>query len=155
VTLDKLRSPQHTDTNMVEASIWWEALVQRYNGRNIQFHVDGPARDLKLPSELFDSVADNLVENALGKAPDRAGLLVRVTLSAARGGTLTVCDNGAAIANNVAEQLFDNPVQSQTGLGIGLFQAAKQAAQAGYRLALAANEPGMVCFVLTREDSTT
>jgi len=49
------------------------------------------------------------------------------------------------------EQLFHNPVQSHTGLGIGLFQAAKQAAQAGYCLALAANEPGMVCFVLTRE----
>jgi len=151
VTLDKLRSPQHTDTSMVEAAIWWEGLLQRYNGRNIHFHVDGPARDLKLPSDLFDSVADNLVENALGKSSDRSSLQVRVTLSAARGGTLTVCDNGAAIANNVAEQLFDNPVQSQTGLGIGLFQAAKQAAQAGYRLALAANEPGMVCFVLTRE----
>ena len=76
---------------------------------------------------------------------------MRVTLSAARGGTLTVCDNGAAVSDSVVEQLFDNPVQSHTGLGIGLFQAAKQALQAGYRLALAANEPGMVCFVLTRE----
>jgi len=52
----------------------------------------------------------------------------------------------------VVEQLFDNPLQSHTGLGIGLFQASKQAIQAGYRLALAANEPGMVCFVLTREN---
>jgi hypothetical protein len=39
---------------------------------------------------------------------------------------------------------------SHTGLGVGLYHAAKQAAQFGYRLTLAANEPGRVCFVLTR-----
>ncbi len=151
VTLDKLRSPQQTDSSMADAAIWWEGLLQRFNGRKILFHVDGPAKDLKLPLELFDSVADNLIENALAKSADHSTLQVRVTLSAARGGTLTVCDNGAAIANDVAEQLFDNPVQSHTGLGIGLFQAAKQAVASGYRLVLAANEPGTVCFVLTRE----
>ena len=104
-----------------------------------------------MPSDLFDSVADNLIENALSKSSDPAVLQVRVTLSVARGGTLTVCDNGAAIANDVADELFENPVQSHTGLGIGLFQAAKQADQIGYRLSLAANEPGMVCFVLTQD----
>jgi len=150
-TLDKLRAPQPTDASQVDAAIWWEGLIQRHNGRNIQFQVDGPAKDLKLPAELFDSVADNLIENALGKSADRARLQVRVTLSAARGGTLTVCDNGAAIARSVAEQLFEVPLPSRTGLGVGLFQSARQAAQAGYRLALAANEPGMVCFVLMRE----
>jgi C4-dicarboxylate-specific signal transduction histidine kinase len=76
---------------------------------------------------------------------------VRVTFSTARGGTLAVCDNGAALAKGMAEQLFEAPVTSQTGLGVGLYQSSKQAAQLGYRLALAANEPGMVCFVLTRE----
>ena len=151
VTLDKLRSPQRTDASMADAAIWWEGLMQRHNGQNIHFQVDGPAKDLKVPSELFDSVADNLIENALSKSADLAALQVRVTLSTARGGTLTVCDNGAPVADSVVEQLFDNPVQSQTGLGIGLFQAAKQALQAGYRLALAANEPGVVCFVLTRD----
>lgn len=154
VTLDKLRSPQRTDASLADAAIWWEGLLQRYNGRNIQFHVDGPAKDLKLPSELFDSVADNLIENALAKTAALSVLQVRVTLSTARGGTLTVCDNGAAIPDEVAAQLFDNPVQSHTGLGIGLFQAAKQAVQSGYRLALAANEPGMICFVLTHEDES-
>jgi sensor histidine kinase regulating citrate/malate metabolism len=76
---------------------------------------------------------------------------VRVTFSAARGGTLTVCDNGAAIAKATADQLFSAPVSSQTGLGVALYQSAHQATQLGYRLALAANEPGVVCFVLTRE----
>jgi hypothetical protein len=35
-------------------------------------------------------------------------------------------------------------------LGVGLYQAARQAAQHGYRLALAANEPGQVRFELGR-----
>jgi signal transduction histidine kinase len=150
-TLDKLRSPQQADVTQVEAAVWWDGLVQRYTGRNIQFQVDGPAKDVKLPSELFDSVADNLIENAFNKAAGGAGVQVRVTFSAARGGTLTVCDNGAALAKGMADQLFEAPVASQTGLGVGLYQSSKQANQLGYRLALAANGPGMVCFVLTRE----
>lgn len=150
-TLDKLRSPQQADAARVDFGVWWEGLIQRYTGHNIHFQVDGPARDLKLPAELFDSVADNLIENALNKSAAGAGLQVRVTLSAARGGTLTVCDNGAAIAKSTESQLFEAPVPSQSGLGVGLYHSARQAAQLGYRLALAANQPGTVCFVLTRE----
>ena len=151
VTLDKLRSPQQTDVTQVDAAAWWEGMLQRYNGRNIQFQVDGPVNDFKLPSELYDSVADNLIENAFNKAAGGAGVEVKVTFSAARGGTLAVCDNGAALAKGMANQLFEAPVASQTGLGVGLYQASRQAAQLGYRLALAANEPGKVCFMLTRE----
>jgi len=153
VTLEKLRSPEQADPTRVDAAVWWEGLIQRYNGRHIQFQVDGAAvGDLKLPSELFDSVADNLIENALNKSLGAgASLQVRVTFSPARSGTLTVCDNGAAVAQSTKEQLFEAPVQSQTGLGVALYQSAKQANQLGYRLSLAVNEPGMVCFVLTRE----
>lgn len=74
-----------------------------------------------------------------------------VTFSPVDGGTLTVCDNGAAVGRNVAIHLFEAPVPSLSGLGIGLLQAAKQAARYGFRLALAANDPGRVCFVLARE----
>jgi signal transduction histidine kinase len=155
VTLDKLRSPQQADAARMDFAVWWEGLIQRYTGRNIHFQVDGPARDLKLPAELFDSVADNLIENALNKTATSAGLQVRVTFSAARGGTLTVCDNGAAVAKSTESQLFEAPVPSQSGLGVGLYHSAKQASQLGYRLALAANEPGRVCFVLTREGGET
>jgi signal transduction histidine kinase len=155
VTLDKLRSPQRAGVSQVDAAIWWEGLVQRYNGRKIQFHVDGPAKDLQLPAELFDSIADNLIENALAKAADNAPLQVRVTFSVALGGTLTVCDTGAAIPKGIVEQLFEATTPSHTGLGVGLFQASRQAVQAGYRLALAANEPGTVCFVLTRQSGVT
>jgi signal transduction histidine kinase len=152
VTLEKLRAPAEADVTRADAAVWWAGLTQRYNGRDIRFQVDGAAQDLRLPSELFDSVADNLIENALHKSVGGAGIEVRVTFSAARGGTLTVCDNGAAIEKNTADQLFAEPVASQTGLGVGLYHSARQAAQQGYRLALAANMPGTVCFVLTRAE---
>lgn len=150
-TLDKLQAPQKSDPSEIDAAIWWEALTQRHNGRNIQFDIDGPAQDTRLPAELFDSVADNLIENALNKRADNKGLEVRVTFSPAHGETLAVCDNGAAVGRNIAPQLFESPVPSHTGLGVGLYQAAKQAGRFGYRLALSVNEPGRVCFVLARE----
>jgi signal transduction histidine kinase len=155
-TLDKLRTPQQqADATRVDAALWWEGLIQRHTGRNIHFHMDGPPRNLKLPAELFDSVADNLIENAVNKSADGTGLQIRVTLTAARGGTLTVCDNGAAIAKSTESQLFQAPVHSQSGLGVGLYHSARQAAQLGYRLTLAANRRGTVCFVLTREEEET
>jgi signal transduction histidine kinase len=150
VTLEKLQAPQQTDTSQVDAKLWWEELVQRYSSRNVQFQLDGAPEGLKLPAELFDSVADNLIENALQKAAGSPGLAIKVTFSPTLGGTLTVCDSGAAVPRSVAAQLLESPVESRTGLGVGLYHAAKQAAQLGYRLALAANDPGRVCFVLAR-----
>jgi K+-sensing histidine kinase KdpD len=154
VTLDKLRSPQQADAARVRATLWWEGLIRRHTGRDVQFQVEEPAQDLQLPAELFDSVADNLIDNALHKAGIGAGLQVRVTLSAAHGGTLTVCDNGAAVPKNLTNQLFEAPVPSQTGLGVGLYHSARQAAPLGYRLALTANEAGKVCFVLARKSDS-
>jgi hypothetical protein len=79
---------------------------------------------------------------------------VRVTFSPARGGTLAVCDDGAPVPAQLAGQILRAPVPSQSGLGVGLYQSARAAAEHGYRLALAANEPGRVCFVLTPEPGT-
>ncbi len=151
VTLDKLQAPQQADTSQVDAGIWWEQLTQRYGTRNVQFIVDGAAPGVKLPAELFDSVADNLIENALHKSADSTALQVRVTFSSARGGTLAVCDSGAPVPRGVVAELFEAPVTSRTGLGVGLYHAAKQASRLGYRLTLAVNEPGNVCFMLTHE----
>jgi hypothetical protein len=50
VTLDKLRSPEPADATQVEAAVWWQGLLQRYNGRSIEFQADGHGRDLKLPA---------------------------------------------------------------------------------------------------------
>jgi len=148
VTLDKLQAPQQADTSRVDAGIWWAGLNQRYATRNVRFALEGSTAGLALPAELFDSVADNLIENALNKAGEPAPVAVQVTFSQARGGSLAVCDSGAPVPKALAAQLFDSPVPSRTGLGVGLYHAAKQAGQQGYRLSLAVNETGKVCFLL-------
>jgi signal transduction histidine kinase len=148
-TLDKLRAPQQVDADQVDALIWWEGLVQRYNTRGVQFTAERVARNLKIPSELFDSVADNLIENALSKKTVGATVEVQVRFSPVDGGMLSVCDSGVAIGRNIAARLFAAPVPSQTGLGIGLYHAAKQAERLGYRLELCDNESGRVRFALS------
>jgi signal transduction histidine kinase len=153
-TLDKLRDPGSAAASEIDAQTWWRSLVQRYSGRTIEFILDGPIVALKIPAELFDSVADNLIENAFNKNESPA-LRVRVTFGAAERGTLTVCDTGAAISKSVASQLFDGAVSSQTGFGVGLYQSSRLAAQSGYRLALDANSAGKVCFVLSGEIAVT
>lgn len=44
--------------------------------------------------------------------------------------------------------LFLSPVASDSGLGVGLYQAARQAARVGYRLELPGNQVGQVTFRL-------
>jgi hypothetical protein len=50
----------------------------------------------------------------------------------------------------VAQVLFEEPIPRPQGGGfaIGLFQFARLAAQSGYAVSLAANEPGRVVFRL-------
>ena len=76
-----------------------------------------------------------------------------MTFAPAGENALTVCDTGAAVPKAIAAQLFDAPVSSHTGLGVGLYHAARQAADLGYRLRLVANEQGIVCFALTRGEA--
>jgi C4-dicarboxylate-specific signal transduction histidine kinase len=103
--------------------------------------------------ELFDSVADNLIENALKKSTESVGLSVRVIFSAVGRGTLTVSDNGRAVSRSAAQDLFSAPVHSQTGFGVGLYQSSRLAADFGYTLSLATNEIGNVSFVLASQHS--
>lgn len=151
-TLDKLRAPSESPMEMVDAIAWWEQLKQRYADRNIEFILGSRAIEGVLPGDLFNSVAENLLENALFKAKNEPGLQISAQLaSAGRAHSLRVCDDGSAIRASVAETLFSGAVKSQTGLGIGLYQAAKQAERLGYRLAIAGNDRGMVCFELARK----
>jgi signal transduction histidine kinase len=148
-TLEKLGAPVTSESHGGEAETWWNALVQRYNDRNIEFTADGSFNGVVVPLELFDSVADNLLENALNKAAGQQALKVQVSFSSATGGTLSVCDDGAPVPASVAGQLFRGAVSSHTGLGVGLYQSSRLATQCGYRLRLESNAPGRVCFVLS------
>ena len=152
-TLEKLTAAWPASPAQTGASAWWESLKQRYANTEITFAGAGAMAGLSLPGELFDSVAENLLQNALAKAQQHAGLHISVSFEPAGGGRLTICDTGKAVPQAVAARLFAAPVPSQNGLGIGLYQAAKQAQELGYQLTLANNTDGRVCFELAREGS--
>ncbi len=61
---------------------------------------------------------------------------------------LLIRDTGSAIDENTERALFKEPINSDNGLGIGLYQAAKQAESHGYSLLLKNNVDGDVCFKL-------
>ena len=149
-TLEKLKAPQPANPVQVDAAVWWEGLKQRYTRNEIAFSANGALAAVTLPGELFDSVAENLLQNATAKAQLDASVSISVSLQSDNGGGLRVCDSGKAVPPAIAERLFSAPVPSQTGFGIGLFQAAKQAQQLGYNLTLESNSKGKVCFVLAR-----
>jgi sensor histidine kinase regulating citrate/malate metabolism len=61
---------------------------------------------------------------------------------------LRVTDSGRAVPEDLSARLLRGPVASQGGLGIGLYQAARQAEAAGFTLSLENNRDGEVCFAL-------
>jgi len=148
LTLDKLREPQLERQHMVKVSTWWQALKRRYAGNGITFSSRGVPPEMDVGRAMFDNIADNLLQNALEKAKAERSLEVRVDLNFKDGLILNISDNGSAIPEHIAVQMFRAHVISENGLGIGLYFAARQARQAGYELKLSENRDGRVCFTL-------
>ena len=145
-TLEKLQRPLPEQDTRVPVGAWWEALARQYGERGVEFSAATPD-GAEVPRALFDSVADNLLQNALAKRAAQPGVQVRAALA---GSEFSVCDSGRAVPEAIAASLLRAPVQSENGLGIGLFQAARQAVAAGYALRLESNRDGEVCFALRR-----
>ncbi|WP_191090274.1 HAMP domain-containing sensor histidine kinase [Dechloromonas sp. CZR5] len=143
-TLDKLQSPRLEDDERLDARAWWLRLQERYAHADIEWHGEPYAEEV-LPRALFDSVAENLLQNAIAKRQRESGLFIDVTFGEEG---LSVTDNGSAIPPGVAEGLLNAPVASNDGLGVGLYHAAKQAEAMGYRLSLVTNQKGCVLFRL-------
>jgi signal transduction histidine kinase len=153
ITLDKLKAPEKAiDTNQIQAREWWRVLKSRYAREELRYSIDDANATVWLPQELFDSVADNLVQNALRKCVGHPDVEVRVELETQPYPCLTVCDSGEAVPPEVRDKLFHAPVSNYDGLGIGLYQATKQAASLGYRLELVGNRDGEVCFSLIKSE---
>lgn len=149
-TLDKLQRPVPEQDSRVPLAEWWQALARQYRDRGVEFADDVAPGSTRIPRGLFDSVADNLLANALAKRAAQPGVRVRVALLPEGAEGLRVCDTGRAVPEQIAGSLLLAPVQSDSGLGIGLYQAARQAAAAGYALRLESNRDGEVCFALRR-----
>ena len=147
-TLAKLQRPQEGGEIFVPAGAWWEELGRQYAREGVQFEPARVPPGARLPRTLFDSVTDNLIRNALAKRAVDGSTRVHASLEYREGIALRVQDNGRAVPADMAEGLFRAPVASRSGLGIGLYQAARQAQAAGYSLSLDSNRDGDVCFSL-------
>jgi sensor histidine kinase regulating citrate/malate metabolism len=115
----------------------------------VHFDLGRGRTGVRVPRSLFDSVADNLVRNALAKREADPSVRIVVSLTLDGEVALRVTDSGRAVPEELAARLLRGPVTSQGGLGIGLYQAARQAEAAGFALSLETNRDGEVCFVLT------
>jgi len=144
-TLDKLQSPRMETLGSVAGDIWWARLKDRYAHAPVDWRETGGAGCM-VPLGLFDSVAENLLQNAMAKRQREPGLKIDVAFVE---GSLSVSDDGSAIEPARARALLNEPVSSEDGLGIGLYHAARQAEGMSYRLSLAENRPGRVAFTLS------
>ena len=149
-TLDKLRRPEEQPVVWQRAASWWADLGQRYGSAAIDFTEGGIDPAAEVPSGMFNSVAENLLQNALDKRLHETGLRISASFSAGEAIEFSVCDSGSPIADDLAAKLMRGPVESAGGFGIGLYQVARQAEGLGYRLELQANQAGHVCFRLHR-----
>ncbi len=157
LALDKLQLPAPQESERGAITSWWDQLVARHDSENIEFLADIHNGELALPWDCFDSVVENLLDNARNKAKTNVPIQIKVGLYENEGKVvLSVVDNGEAIEASLASQLLSQPVSSDDGFGIGLYQSAQQAEVNGYRLVLSENLDGAVRFTLTnREYSMT
>jgi len=151
--LEKLRRPSVTPERNMDVDAWWETIQARYPNPGIDFVRGAQQHGMQVPGLLFDHVVDNLLHNALAKRNANPAVRIRVVLDAADGNArLRVEDSGSAVPGELMSGLLHAPVRSEAGLGIGLYQAARQAAAQDYRLVLEENREGKVRFALEPQD---
>ncbi len=148
-TLDKLQRPQSQSDEATSVQDWWERLQREYSSRGVEFEANGLRPGLEIPRSLADSVADNLLQNALGKRQTDPSVEIRCKLSCERDFHFSVCDSGAVVPAEMEGLILRAPVRSRSGLGIGLYHAARQAESCGYMLELESNVQGQVRFALS------
>ena len=151
LALDKLRDPEDVTIEHMSLQSWWKKLQNRLRSEKIVFQAHIQSNPI-IPFDLFDSVIENLLENANFKAQLDPELQITISLMTENTNIkFSVCDSGDAINDKIVDKLFDQPMDSKTGLGIGLYQAARQAELNGFHLKLVHNEMGRVCFQLSND----
>ena len=153
LALQKLQAPEKETSSHILAADWWEELSTRLEESNIRFN-DYIKHDLLIPEELFNSVVENLIENAIHKRQVDPDIIITVTLKTdIKTIVLNVTDTGHAIDGGIAKLIFKEHVPSDSGHGIGLYQASRQAESLNYSLQLIENHDGNVSFELTTHKS--
>lgn len=145
-TLAKLKEPELSGSiKYLGLQDWLFNFRKEHSHPRINYR-DDIELDHEIPSELFDSVLNNLITNALSK--DEVSEIIVDLIANREMIVITVCDNGNSIDSEVENQLFNKPVSSGKGMGIGLYQSAIMARTLNYELELANNQQGKVCFSL-------
>lgn len=150
LTLDKLQAPRFEDDAPIPLGRWWDELVARYAHSGIRFEADGERDDRRVvPAVPLNHAMENLLANALEKRAASPRLGIEVNLRTEGDSfAVDVIDDGIPLAPALAADLFKGPVPSETGLGIGLYQAARLLERSGFTLVLADNREGCVRFRL-------
>ncbi|MEL0083087.1 MAG: ATP-binding protein, partial [Gammaproteobacteria bacterium] len=152
-TLEKLDAPEDISSTFQVARIWWEKLRLRYEPNQIEF-ISRLETETLIPRDLFERVAENLLENAQRKRQTEPDISISIELIVTQQRiTLCVTDSGSPAPEEIAQLLFKGPIDSTSGYGIALYQCAMQAVKQGFQLALSSNERGRVGFSLTGEIS--
>jgi hypothetical protein len=153
-TLEKLRAPEVAIRELpVRSRAWWADLESRLGHGDVVLKGD-VEMDVDVPGALFDSFVENAVDNARDKMLREPGIELSVVFVCdLQRVELSVCDTGTPVASEVTRKLFREPIERDGGLGIGLFQSARQASLAVYRIELTHNRAGYVCFTLARDGS--
>ena len=149
-TLQKFQRPQQDTETYVSARTWWDSLVRQYRDEGVEFAAGQPPAGARLPRSLFDTVADNLMRNALAKRAADREVRVRVTLGLRRRRPLARMRQRrrhpggggrqpAARAGRVKDRSWHRSIS-----------AARLAESAGYRLELETNRDDEVCFALVQ-----
>lgn len=148
-TLDKLSAPTTETSESMTIRSWWQEIQSKYAGRGIDF-TESIHADTAIPVEVFNTVTENLLDNARSKRLTQSDLSITVALQADNNGVkLRVIDSGSPVPDETTAQLFNEVMFSENGFGIGLYQSSQLAKRAGYNLALESNNQGNVCFCLS------
>ncbi|MBL8445940.1 MAG: sensor histidine kinase [Zoogloeaceae bacterium] len=149
-TLDKLRSPERVEPDEVPLTVWWRELLDRHVSDSILWVATDPVPGTPVPRSILLGVTENLIQNASDKRRGHPRLTIRVALEVAPALAVVVEDDGEALSHALTGVLFHEPVASEQGLGMGLYQSAELARQGGWSLTLSRNERGCVRFRLTQ-----
>jgi signal transduction histidine kinase len=151
LALDKLQAPEEEAAKNIQATTWWKGVSARRESSQIKFLVTID-KDTLIPEGLFDSVLENLLENAIHKRQVDSDIAIIVSLNIEPTSiALTVTDTGHAVAREIRKLILKEHVASDNGHGIGLYQAARQAESLGYTLRLIDNRDGNVSFQLSKQ----
>ncbi len=146
--MNKLQTPEELSQEITYLKEWWGELHAHYKDYNIEFSAEIDSNPA-IPFDLFHSVAENLLENAINKRKEQPDIRITAKIYVNKNMiSMKVTDTGNAIDERTATILFRESIKSDNGLGIGLLQAAKQAEAMGYTLSLKYNFNGNVCFEL-------